>query len=317
MKRLKLWITIIILELIAIFGLLILISTTRSHSKALPFEIDQALRSSYNLGLAAMTEENYWLFVNQRFILINDDEGVLQWVKIDNEFGRNDYEFENALMEDGYFRYYTEDGEVTSSVGIDVSRYQGYIDWAQVKAAGVDFAFVRLGFRGYGNGQIVLDDTFSQNVAGALNNGIHTGVYFYSQATSYEEGAEEARFVLQNIRAYNIDLPIVLDTEDAENEDARTVGLTVEQRTDACLGFLETIYESGYPVMLYANLRWIALSLDITRLHGYDIWFAQYADEPRLPYTYKIWQYSKDGYVPGISQPVDLNIGFNHYGTIH
>lgn len=306
---------ILSVELLAIFGLLILVSVTNSHSKALPFEIDQALRKNLNFDFQAQTEENYWAFVNQRFILINDEEGVLQWVKIDNEFGRNSYDFTDALIEDEYFRYYTENGEVTSSVGIDVSRYQGSINWTQVKEAGVDFAFVRLGFRGYGNGKIVLDDTFSQNVSGALNNGIHTGVYFYSQATSYEEGVEEARFVLQNIRAYNIDLPIVLDTEDAENEDARTVGLTVEQRTDACLGFLETIYESGYPVMLYANLRWIALSLDVTKLHGYDIWFAQYADEPRLPYEYKVWQYSKDGYVPGISKPVDLNIGFDHYGA--
>lgn len=315
MKRLKIWIIILCVELLAIFGLLILVSVTRSHSKPLPFEIDQALRKNLNFDFQEKTEENYWAFVNQRFILINDEEGVLQWVKIDNEFGRNSYDFTDALIEDEYFRYYTENGEVTSSVGIDVSRYQGNINWAQVKEAGVDFAFVRLGFRGYGNGKIVLDDTFPQNVSGALNNGIHTGVYFYSQATSYEEGVEEARFVLQNIRAYNIDLPIVLDTEDAENEDARTVGLTVEQRTDACLGFLETIYESGYPVMLYANLRWIALSLDVTRLHGYDIWFAQYADEPRLPYEYKIWQYSKEGVVPGISKPVDLNIGFDHYGA--
>ncbi|MBQ8983549.1 MAG: glycoside hydrolase family 25 protein [Lachnospiraceae bacterium] len=314
MKHIKVWIVIIILEILAIFGLLILISTMRSHSKALPFEIDQSLRMSYDLDLADKTEENYWQFVNQRFILINDDEGILQWVKIDNEFGRNDYEFENALTEDEYFRYYSEDGVVTSSVGIDVSKYQGNIDWSQVKAAGVDFAFIRLGFRGYGNGKIVLDSTYAQNMDGAINNGIHTGVYFYSQAVSYEEGVEEARFVLQNVRGYAFDLPIVLDTEDAEDDSARTAGLTVEQRTDACLGFLETIRDAGYPVMFYANLRWIALSLDITRLHGYDIWFAQYADVPKLPYRYQIWQYSKDGYVPGISKPVDLNIGFDHYG---
>jgi GH25 family lysozyme M1 (1,4-beta-N-acetylmuramidase) len=218
------------------------------------------------------------------------------------------------LIEDEYFKYYTENGAVTSSVGIDVSRYQGSINWTQVKASGVDFAFVRVGYRGYGNGQIVLDDTFDYNTAEALKNDLNVGVYFYSQATTYEEGVEEAQFVLNHVEAYNINLPIVLDTEDAMDAEARTANLTPEERTQACLGFMETIRAAGYDTMLYANLRWIALNLDISQLHGYDIWFAQYAEQPRLPYTYKIWQYSQEGTVPGISQPVDLNIGFDFYG---
>ena len=140
------------------------------------------------------------------------------------------------------------------------------------------------------------------------------GVYFYSQAVSYEEGVEEAQFVLQQIKAYNINLPIVLDTEDTMDESARTGSLTPEQRSEACRGFLETIRAAGYETMIYANLRWIALELDLTQLYGYDIWYAQYANEPALPYQYKIWQYTNEGTVPGISQPVDLNIGFNGFG---
>jgi GH25 family lysozyme M1 (1,4-beta-N-acetylmuramidase) len=314
MKSYKAWIIIIIAEAILLIGILAGISMTRSHSKALPFEITQSLRQSFDTELETMAEDNYWQFVNQRFILVNDDDGVLQWVKIDNAYGRNDYQFEDALIEDDLFLYYTEDGEVSSSVGIDVSRFQGAIDWTQVKSSGVDFAFVRVGYRGYGNGQLVLDDTFDYNVAEALKNDLSVGVYFFSQATTYEEGVEEAQFVLNNVKAYNINLPIVLDTEDAMDEDARTAQLSPEERTRACLGFMETIRAAGYETMLYANLRWIALNLDISMLHGYDIWFAQYASEPRLPYNFKIWQYSQEGTVPGISQPVDLNIGFDFYG---
>lgn len=311
----KKWIVIIIVELVLLIGILAGISLTRSHSKALAFEIQQNKRMDIcDPQLSTMVENVYWNFVNHRFILVYDETGILQWVKIDNDFGRHQYDFDSALIDEGYFKYYTEDGQITSSVGIDVSRYQGNINWSQVKSAGVDFAFIRLGYRGYGNGAIRLDDTFDRNVVEALKNDLNVGVYFYSQAITYEEGVEEARFVLENIRPYNINLPIVLDTEDAEDDDARTNGLTPEQRSQACLGFLETIRDAGYEPMIYANLRWIALNLDVSQLYGYEVWFAQYANEPTLPYHYKIWQYTADGTVPGISQPVDLNIGFNFYG---
>lgn len=311
----KKWIIIAGAEVILLAAILAGISLTRSHSKALAFEIGQEKRKSLgHTEILTMAEQTYWNFVEHRFILVHDTEGTLQWVKIDNAFGRNDYDFDSTLVDEGYFKYYTENGQVTSSVGIDVSKFQGTIDWTQVKAAGVDFVFVRAGYRGYGNGAIRLDETFDYNVTEALRNDLRVGVYFYSQAVSYEEGVEEAQFVLNHIKPYNINLPIVLDTEDPEDADARTNGLTPQQRSEACRGFLETIQASGHETMLYANLRWIALDLDLTQLYGYDIWFAQYANEPKLPYEFKVWQYTAEGTVPGISQPVDLNIGFDFYG---
>lgn len=311
----KKWIIIAGIELVLLAAILAGISLTRSHSKALAFEIGQEKRMSLgNAEILSMADRTYWNFVDHRFILVYDAEGVLQWVKIDNNFGRNDYDFDSALVDEGYFKYYTENGQIVSSVGIDVSRFQGAIDWTQVKAAGVDFAFIRAGYRGYGNGAIRLDETFDYNVTEALRNDLNVGVYFYSQAVSYEEGVEEAQFVLNHIKPYNINLPIVLDTEDPEDADARTNDLTPQQRSEACRGFLETIQASGHETMIYANLRWIALDLDLTQLYGYNIWFAQYANEPRLPYEFKIWQYTAEGTVPGISQPVDLNIGFDFYG---
>lgn len=314
-KKRRICIIVLIIEIIIIIGLLAGISMTRSHSKGLQFEIPQEQRTvAANYAVQPLSEDNYWKFVNQRFILVYDDTGVLQWVKIDNAFGRNNYDFDSSLLNQGNYKYYTENGTITSTVGIDVSKYQGTIDWAQVKASGVDFAFVRVGLRGYGNGALVLDDTFDYNVSEALKQDLSVGVYFYSQAVSYEEGVEEAQFVLQQVKAYNINLPIVLDTEDTMDESTRTGSLTPEQRSEACRGFLETIRAAGYETMIYANLRWIALELDLTQLYGYDIWYAQYANEPALPYQYKIWQYTNEGTVPGISQPVDLNIGFNGFG---
>lgn len=314
-KKRRICIIVLIIEIIIIIGLLAGISMTRSHSKGLQFEIPQEQRTvAANYAVQPLSEDNYWKFVNQRFILVYDDTGVLQWVKIDNVFGRNNYDFDSSLLDQENYKYYTENGTITSTVGIDVSKYQGTIDWAQVKASGVDFAFVRVGLRGYGNGALVLDDTFDYNVSEALKQDLSVGVYFYSQAVSYEEGVEEAQFVLQQVKAYNINLPIVLDTEDTMDESARTGSLTPEQRSEACRGFLETIRAAGYETMIYANLRWIALELDLTQLYGYDIWYAQYANEPALPYQYKIWQYTNEGTVPGISQPVDLNIGFNGFG---
>lgn len=311
----KKWIIIAGIEIVLLAAILAGISLTRSHSKGLAFEIGQEKRMSLgNAAILSIADRTYWNFVNHRFILVYDAEGTLQWVKIDNDFGRNDYDFDSTLVDEGYFKYYTEDGQIASSVGIDVSKFQGTINWAQVKAAGVDFAFIRVGYRGYGNGVIRLDETFDYNVTEALRNDLNVGVYFYSQAVSYEEGVEEAQFVLNHIKPYNINLPIVLDTEDAEDTDARTNGLTPQQRSEACRGFLETIQASGHETMIYANLRWIALDLDLTQLYGYDIWFAQYANEPRLPYGFQIWQYTAEGTVPGISQPVDLNIGFDFYG---
>lgn len=315
MKQKKKWMLLLGMEMILLIGILIGISLTRSHSKALLFEIPQEKRMTLsNPQVTALAENLYWNFVNHRFILVYDDAGVMQWVKIDNAFGRNPYDFDSTLVDNGNFKYYTENGQITSSVGIDVSKFQGNIDWPQVKAAGVDFTFIRLGYRGYGNGAIRLDDTFVYNVEEALKNNLSVGVYFYSQATTYEEGVEEAQFVLQHVAPYAINLPIVLDTEDAEDPDARTNALTPEQRSLACRGFLETIQAAGYEPMIYANLKWIALDLDLTQLYGYEIWFAQYANEPTLPYHYKVWQYTAEGTVPGIYKPVDLNIGFDFYG---
>lgn len=226
---------------------------------------------------------------------------------------KHDYNWENVKSSENGLRYYTKNGEKVSYAGIDVSSHQKDIDWEKVKAAGIDFAIIRVGFRGYGTGAIVLDDYFTQNIEGALNAGINVGVYFFSQAINEAEAIEEAELVLEQIKNYNVTYPVVYDAEDISNDTARTDGLLGAQITSNCIAFCERIKEAGYTPMIYANKRWFLTRLDLTRLADYDMWHAAYVDAPDTPYMYTMWQYSSTGTVDGINGSVDLNISFVDY----
>ena len=142
------------------------------------------------------------------------------------------------------------------------------------------------------------------------------GVYFVTQAISVEEAVEEAQFVMENIRPYNVTWPIVLDIEDAASATARTAELSQQARTDHAIAFCETVKESGYTPMLYCNIRWFIEKLDITRITDYDKWFAQYFRKPFFPYAFQMWQYSSTGRIDGIEGNVDYNISFVDYGNL-
>lgn len=260
--------------------------------------------------IITLQDEMYWGFINRRFILIKDDAGVLQYVKVNNDLDRHTYDLSAFVKNDKDYLVYAPDGTEQCKVGVDVSKHNKKVDWQRVKEAGIDFAMIRIGYRGYGTGKILKDDFFDWNMSGSLVAGIPRGVYFYSQAISYEEGVEEAEFVLKNLQGYSLQYPIVLDTEDAENEDARTNNLTVHQRMQACKGFLDTITAAGYEAMVYANKRWFALNLDVGEIKDYEWWYAQYNDTPSFPYKFRIWQYTSKGRVDGIEGDVDLNIEF-------
>ena len=244
--------------------------------------------------------------------------GIFQYASIDRSLPQSDYDWSNLVEVNETPREveYVVDGETVSIRGIDVSTYQGDIEWDKVAASGVKFVFIRLGYRGYESGLLVKDDRFEANIQGALNNGIAVGVYFVTQAVSVEEAVEEAQFVMDNIRPYNVTWPIVLDIEDAASATARTADLTQQQRTDHAIAFCETIKEGGYTPMLYCNIRWFIEKLDITRIADYEKWFAQYFRKPFFPYTFQVWQYSSSGSIDGIKGNVDYNISFVDYGTI-
>lgn len=234
----------------------------------------------------------------------------IRFIPINRELQLNSYVEENLrILENGEYQYV--DGEnVISHKGIDVSKFQGTIDWDKVAADGVEFAFVRVGFRGYGTGKLVEDETFDQNMKGALSAGIKVGVYFYTQAVTEEELLEEANFVLEKIAPYKIECPVVFDVEKVSGDDGRMNGLSVEERTNLTLLFCQTIDNAGYKPMIYHNMEMGALMLDIASLEKYDKWFAYYNQDMYYPYAYKIWQYSDEGVVDGIKGPVDLNISF-------
>jgi GH25 family lysozyme M1 (1,4-beta-N-acetylmuramidase) len=194
--------------------------------------------------------------------------------------------------------------------GIDVSKYQDKIDWEAVASDDVEYAFIRLGIRGYTKGEILEDENFEDNIKGALRNDIEVGVYFFTQAINEEEAREEARYVLDALEPYEVNYPVVIDVEAVSNADARTKDLTVEERTQYCITFCEMIKEAGYTPMIYGNMKTFMLMLDIEQLEEYEKWVAFYDEPMYYPYAFKIWQYTDEGKVAGITGDVDLNISF-------
>lgn len=216
----------------------------------------------------------------------------------------------NAFVRDGERLSYVGEN-VTSRQGLDVSYYHGTIDWEKVRADGFAFAFIRLGFRGYGTeGRIRLDREFFNNIQNAQAAGLDVGVYFFSQAINEEEAREEAEFVLQNLEGYELQLPVVYDPEhiEIEGEAARTDDVTGEQFTKNAAAFCRVIEEAGLQPMIYCNLLWQFLELDLEKLSQYPVWYADYGLSPQTPYQFDFWQYTNAAAVDGITGPVDLNI---------
>ena len=193
--------------------------------------------------------------------------------------------------------------------GIDVSEYQEKIDWAAVKAGGFDFAFIRIGYRGYTNGEIFPDDLARENLAGARAAGIDVGVYFYSQAVSPEEAAAEARWCLEFLGSEMLDLPLVYDWEWVGPE-ARTGGMDKATLTECAKTFCQTIENGGYQPMLYFNSHISRDLLDLQELAQYPFWLAQYREKMDYPYQVDFWQYTEEGTVPGIKGKVDIDLMF-------
>lgn len=236
--------------------------------------------------------------------------GKYNFVPIDRSLRQSTLDEANLIILDTGEYQYQQDGQVISHKGIDVSRHQGTIDWNLVAQDGVEFAFIRVGYRGYGTGKMVEDDQFEANIQGALACGIKVGVYYYSQAITSEEVLEEANFVLEKIRPYNIECPVVFDVEKVSGEPGRMNDISVDDRTEFTRLFCETIKNAGYRPMIYHNTEMGAMMIRPELLEEYDKWFAAYNDTFYYPYEYKVWQYSQTGRVQGINGAVDLNISF-------
>ncbi|MCR5664636.1 MAG: glycoside hydrolase [Oscillospiraceae bacterium] len=202
--------------------------------------------------------------------------------------------------------------------GIDVSEHQKEIDWRQVANAGMDFAFIRIARRGYSEGGLFEDEYYAKNIEGALEAGLKVGVYFFSQATSPEEAAEEAEMTIRLLEPYraSITLPVVYDWEKIyEDPSARTAGLEASTLSDCAAAFCDKVAEAGYTPSIYFNRHTGYYGFDLKRLENCVFWFAlPEAKYPSFYYATDIWQYSFTAEVPGISTPTDVNLMFRKIG---
>lgn len=206
---------------------------------------------------------------------------------------------------------YAGDSLYTIRHGVDVSAYQGDIDWGKVKNAGYDFAIIRIAYRGYGReGKLCLDKKYLQNIINAKTAGLDVGVYIFSQAVNEMEAVEEAEFVLSALQGAQLDLPIVFDPELIKKDTARTDHVTGEQFTRNTIAFCNRVKSAGYDAMVYSNMFWEAELFDMAQLGDYPFWYADYEKIPQTPYHFTCWQYTEKGHVDGISGNVDLNVWF-------
>lgn len=221
----------------------------------------------------------------------------------------HDYDYSNLYSENGFILY--EDDTYTSIPGIDVSSHQGTIDWKKVKEAGVKFAYIRCGYRGYETGLINKDETFDYNISQAKANGIQVGVYFFSQAVSQKEAEEEAEFTLSCMKKYDIDLPVVYDFEKPGGIFARTYTQSKDVTTENAVLFCHIMQRKGYDAMIYNSTNLFEKLFNLEYIQEFGTWVAHYnTPYPTYPYTYQIWQYSDSGKIDGIDQAVDLDLIF-------
>lgn len=220
-----------------------------------------------------------------------------------------------------------ENADETSdtTIGIDVAKYQGTIDWQEVAASGIDFVMVRVGYRTQSSGEIVADTNAKYNMQEATANGLKVGAYFFSTAISEEEAIEEARWVADYISQYQITYPVAYNCEGFHNSDNRQYHLTKTERTDYAIAFLNEIYGQGYTPMFYASKNEMTADTDweTSRIEkNFKIWVSQY---PVAPYpetamstyagTHDMWQFTNNGTVAGIDKPVDINVAYFGYAS--
>lgn len=216
------------------------------------------------------------------------------------------------VIQGAKYNFASDGSLVTGSgvLGIDVSKWNGNIDWDAVKNSGVSYVIIRCGYRGSSAGSLIEDPKFTTNIKGATAAGLKVGVYFFTQAVDEREAVEEASMVLEQVKNYKISYPIFLDVE---SSGGRADSLDKATRTAVCKAFCETIQNAHYTAGIYANKTWLETKIDASALSAYKIWLAQYAASPTYTGRYDLWQYRSTGRVSGISGNVDMNISYLGY----
>ena len=246
-------------------------------------------------------------FPEGMFCILDSDLGLV-WTPIVENVPRETYNSANFTEKNG-LKYY-EDANVRTVAGVDVSEFQGEVDFKAIADAGVEFVMIRVGWRGYVTGELGEDETFAANIKGARDAGLLVGVYFFSQATTPEEAAEEAAFVLERIADYDIAFPVVFDWEAVHDPEARTRDMSGDQITDCAVAFCEAVQQAGYRPCVYFYKSLAYYEYDLSRLANYEFWLSEPYDIPDFYYRFSMWQYDVEGELPGVDETIDLNLCF-------
>ena len=280
-------------------------------------ETQESLLNSIRTGLTAgdtMATTIRRLFPGELIVSTTDNRYL--FFPIDDTREKHGFEETDFIYdEDGFLVYQGGDTAADFTTGIDVSQYQGKIEWDRVAADGVRFAFVRAGLRRSRDGVLQADERFEQNIEGALAAGLRVGAYFYSSAVSEQEALEEAEFVISLIAPYKDDLtlPVAVDLEPPENGESRHFDLDGDQADKDINVFCEKLAQEGYDPLLYGNVRTFTLFVKKETAQKYPVWIAYYNIPQYYPYEFDMWQYSSHGKVDGIEGEVDLNLWVNRF----
>lgn len=288
-----------------------------------PEQIQQALDSGALEDAEAqcidLTDENgffRWLFNWLFGITDKEEEPVYSGWRTEN--GKTYYYAQDTNKKvtglrsiDGKLYYFDANGVKQDNVtfGIDVSKYQSGLDWNKIKKSGVSFVIIRIGYRGYGSGTLVLDPMFEQHFTNARNAGLKVGVYFFSQAVNENEAREEAQGCWYVLNSRKLDYPIYFDSEASGGSNGRADGLGVTDRTKCAIAFCEEVKALGYQPGVYASTLWFRNRLDLSQLSQYPIWNAHY-NVASSPIPCQMWQGTCTARIPGYNGQIDVNISY-------
>lgn len=324
MKKVRIKSNFVLLFLVILFGMLSFVSYNVSYSNLNVKNDSNVLTSDLEITL-----EEAWNFLEN----VDGDIGFEGNSRVENEVieevdsekdniviaSKNDKEDpEKEVLKNSALKGVAKETTVKkalqtyetneTSLGIDVSTWQGDIDWKKVKASGINFAMIRVGFRKMDSGQIVMDNQFLDNIKGAIANNINVGVYFFSMAKTKDEAIEEAKWVLNVVKNYDITYPIAIDMEIFNKH--RLKGVSNSTLTDNAVAFCDYIKKKGYTPMVFSYLRAFNKYFDTAKFSKYRIWLSQYYDKVTYKGNYHMWQYTSSGKVPGINGRVDMNVAY-------
>ena len=246
------------------------------------------------------------------YLAVTDEKGKKVYYEELEDVPKNDYDFENDLLnENGMLTY--KDTKREAIKGVDLSKYNGTVDFNVLKDKDIKFVMLWLGSRGYGTGSISLDEKFVEYAQNAQLSGLQIGAYFYSQAINEMEAIEEANYIVGAVSGFSVKYPIAIDIESVSGDEARTDKLTAKERTAVVKTFCDTVKGYGYKPIIYATRDMLIAGIDLTELADYDIWLADENVPTDYPYRFTMWQYNKKGKIDGISGDIDLNLCFINY----